>query len=57
MLKWLSEHKFEAHLTSFLLMVLSSIGLILLVQADLIILIWLVIAVFAAANMLAVFVK
>jgi hypothetical protein len=56
-MKWLSEHKFQAHLTAFLLMILSSIGMILLMRGDRNGLIWLLVAVFAGANLLAVFVK
>lgn len=57
MIEWLSEHKFQAHLTVFLLMVVSSIGLIFSMQLDSSILTWLLVAIFAMANVLAIFIK
>ena len=54
---WLSKHKFQAHLSAFLLMVISSIGMIFLMGDGSVLLTWLMIAVFAMANLLAVFIK
>lgn len=57
MIRWLSKHKFQAHLSAFLLMVVSSVGMIALTQDDGSPLTWLMIAAFALANILAVFIK
>ena len=57
MTNWLSKHKFQAHLSAFLLMVVSSIGMIVLMQDEGSLLTWWMIAVFAFANILAVFIK
>ena len=57
MINWLSKHKFQAHLSAFLLMVVSSIGMIALVQDEGSPLTWLMIATFSLANILAVFIK
>ena len=57
MINWLSKHKFQAHLSAFLLMVVSSIGMIALSQDEGSPLTWLMIATFSLANILAVFIK
>ena len=57
MLKWLSNHKFQAHLTAFALMVLTSVGMIFALQSEADALTWVMVAIFAAANVLAVFIK
>jgi hypothetical protein len=57
MIRWLSKHKFQAHLSAFLLMVVSSVGMIVLTQDEGSPFTWLMIAVFALANILAVFIK
>jgi hypothetical protein len=57
MISWLSKHKFQAHLSAFILMVVSSIGMITLTQDQGSLITWLMIAVFALANILAVFIK
>ena len=57
MINWLSKHKFQAHLSAFLLMVVSSIGMIALMQDEGSLFTWLMIAIFAFANILAVFIK
>ena len=57
MLNRLSKHKFQAHLSAFLLMVISSIGMIFLMQEGSTPFIWLMIAIFAMANFLAIFIK
>lgn len=57
MIGWLSKHKFEAHLTVFLLMVISSIGLIFSMGQNSSVFTWLLVVIFAAANVLAIFIK
>ena len=57
MLNWFSKHKFQAHLTAFLLMLISSIGMLFSMYLDSAGFTWLLVAVFAAANILAVLVK
>ena len=57
MFDWLSKRKFQAHLTAFLLMVISSFGMILFMQVDSTPFIWLLIAIFAMANILATLIK
>ena len=57
MISWFSKHKFQAHLSAFLLMVISSIGMIFLMRDGSSALTWLMIAIFAIANLLAVFIK
>jgi hypothetical protein len=57
MLKWLSEHKFQAHTTAFLLMVIASIGMLFSIQQDQVGLSWLWVMLFASANLLAMLIK
>jgi hypothetical protein len=57
MISWLSKRKFQAHLSAFLLMVVSSIGMIALMQDEGNPFTWMMIAVFALANILAIFIK
>ncbi len=57
MLNWLRNHKFQAHLTAFLLMLISSIGMLLSVRLDGTSFTWLLVVIFAAANILAVLIK
>jgi hypothetical protein len=57
MLAWLKQHKFEAHLAAFLLMVLTSIGLYTASSAGLTFLIWVLLGGFALANGLAMVLK
>ena len=57
MLNWLSKYKFQAHLSAFLLMVISSIGMIFLKWEGSTPFTWLMIAIFAIANVLAIFIK
>ena len=57
MVNWLSKRKFQAHLTAFLLMVVSSIGMIFSIQHNSSPFTWLMIAVFALANLLAIIIK
>ena len=57
MVKFLSEHKFKAHLVSFALMVLASIGLYLAINNGASGLIWILLAGYILANILAIVVK
>ena len=57
MLNWLRNHKFKAHLTAFLLMLISSIGMLYSIRLDSTSFTWLLVAIFAAANLLAVLIK
>jgi hypothetical protein len=57
MLDWLSKYKFQAHLTAFLLMVVTSIGMIFSMQQENYFFTWLFVAIFAAANLLTIFIK
>lgn len=57
MLNWLSKHKFQTHLTAFLLMMISSIGMLVSMNMESANFTWLLVAIFAAANILAVLVK
>ena len=57
MLNWLGKYKFEAHLIAFLLMVAAAIGMLFLMRGDSPGLTWLMVGVFGAANILAIFVK
>ena len=57
MFTWLHKYKFQAHLVGFLLMALSSAGMILQMQSENVVFIWLMIVIFAAANLLAIFIK
>ncbi len=57
MLDWLRKNKFQAHLAAFLLMVLASVGMIFSLQQNSTNATWLMVAIFAAANILAVFIK
>ena len=57
MLNWLGKHKFQAHLIAFLLMVVASIGMLMLIGGNKPVLNWLMIIIFVAANILAIFIK
>ena len=57
MLKWLSNHKFQAHLTAFVLMVLTSVGMIFALPSEANALTWVMVVLFAAANVLALFIE
>ena len=57
MLKRLSNNKFQAHLTAFALMVLTSVGMIFTLRSEANALTWVMVAIFAAANVLALFIK
>ncbi len=55
MVPWLREHKFETHLSAFLLMALSSSGMYFSMSGNSHMLTWLLVGLFAAANLLAMF--
>ena len=57
MLNWLAKHKFQAHLAAFLLMILSSVGMVFLLWADNNSYTWLMVVIFAVSNALAIFIK
>jgi len=57
MLIWLTKNKFQAHLTAFLLMVISSIGMLFLMRQNSDGFTWLMVAIFVVANIIAIFVK
>ena len=57
MIYWLHKHKFEAHLTSFTLMMLASIGLYFATNSGMAVLIWILLSVFVLANFLAMVIK
>jgi len=48
---WLSENKYQVHLTAFLLMMVSAVGMFLAAQNDIDVLIWMLIGVVAIANL------
>ncbi len=57
MIQWIRTHKFEAHLISFALMILASIGLYYAINTDMAVLIWILVSLFALANLLAMVIK
>lgn len=57
MLSWIRKHKFKAHLTAFLLMVIPSAGMIFSARSDADALTWGWLALFIAGNLLAMSVK
>jgi hypothetical protein len=57
MFNWLSQNKFQAHLTAFALMILTSIGMVFALRNAANALTWVMIAIFAAANVLALLIK
>jgi hypothetical protein len=57
MISWLRTHRFEAHLISFGLMILVSVGLYITVNTGLKGLTWVLLGVFALANVLAMAIK
>jgi hypothetical protein len=57
MLSIISKHKFEAHLTAFTLMILSSIGMYLAIDSGSTGLIWTLLGGFIFANILAILIK
>lgn len=57
MIQWIRTHKFEAHLISFALMILASIGLYYAINTDMAVLVWILVSLFALANLLAMVIK
>ncbi len=57
MVNWLRQHKFEAHLFSFALMVLASTGLYATISANQAGWTWIFLAVFILANGTAMLIK
>ena len=57
MIKWLHEYKFEAHLGTFTLMILASIGMYITTMAGVLGLVWPLLGVFILANIIAMAVK
>jgi hypothetical protein len=57
MINWLSQHKFQAHVTAFLMMVLSAIGMIYANNPENVGATWILLGVFAIANGLAMVIK
>ncbi len=56
-MKILHEHKFQAHLAAFSLMILASVGMLLALPSGNGAVIWGLVALFAAGNLLAVLTK
>ncbi|MEJ2707336.1 MAG: hypothetical protein P8074_06950 [Anaerolineales bacterium] len=56
-LKWLSENKFRMHLLAFSVMILAPIALYFAAQGQSAPWIWVLIALFAAANLLVIAVR
>ena len=51
LMDWLSEYKYQVHLTTFLLMIISAVGMYLAAQNDLDMLIWVLLSVLMFANL------
>ena len=56
-MQWLKEHKFEAHLTAFLMMIIPSAGLYFAAQGEATGLIWALLGLFVLANLFAIILK
>ncbi len=54
---WLRNHKFESHLTAFLLMVFPSVGLYFTLQSKSSAPTWVLLSIFIAGNLLAMLIK
>jgi hypothetical protein len=48
---WLSENRYQVHLTGFLLMIVSAVGMFLAAQNDIEVLIWVLLGVVMLANL------
>jgi hypothetical protein len=57
MINWLQKHKFTAHLTVFMLMMLASAGLYMAANSDQTNLIWALLGLFFLANLVAMAVR
>lgn len=51
LLDWLSEYKYQVHLTTFLLMIISAAGMYLAAQNDLDVFIWVLLGILMFANL------
>ncbi|HZD57554.1 MAG TPA: hypothetical protein VE136_12555 [Anaerolineales bacterium] len=56
-IRWLSRHKFEAHLSAFILMTLTPVALYFAAQSDALGWIWGLLAVVILANIWVIFVR
>jgi len=56
-MQWLREHKFEAHLAAFLLMIIPSGGLYFAAQGGTTGVIWALLGLFVLANLFAIVLK
>jgi hypothetical protein len=57
MTNWLQKHKFTAHLTAFMLMMLASAGLYMATNTDRTSLIWALLGLFFLANLAAMAIR
>ncbi len=57
MMNWIREHKFEAHLAAFLLMVIPSILLYFINRGENVSILWGLIGIFAIGNIFAMIIK
>lgn len=57
LIHWLSAHKFRAHLSAFILMILTPVALYFAAQSDALEWIWGLLAVVILANVLLIFVR
>ena len=57
LIHWLSQHKFEAHLSAFILMILTPVALYSAAKSDALGWIWGLLAVAILANFLVIFVR
>ena len=51
LLDWLSEYKYQVHMTTFLLMIISAVGMYIAAQHDLDVFIWVLLGVLIFANL------
>jgi hypothetical protein len=51
LIDWLSEYKYQVHLTTFLLMIISAVGMYLAAQNDLDVFIWVLLSALMFANL------
>ena len=51
LMDWLSEYKYQVHLTTFLLMIISAVGMYFAAQNDLDMYIWVLLGVLMFANL------
>lgn len=51
LLEWLSDNKYQVHLTAFLLMIISAVGMYLAAQNGIDVFIWVLLSVVMFANL------